>query len=228
MQDKRDITGKRNLENLTSGKVKKDWNATAKTKLTKLISVAVIVMMIAVFQTGNAYGHGTEPLEEDNCSRRSGEYLVHLSAYQPQNDIAGHYCADIPVAGSTLLVIDLVDPPLREIPIGVKLLKGHSEEGDVIAELRPAIYVDGVINTQQELEEGRHLLVITGDGMPPLKYVYQLRVEMINYAEVFRATIGPAVGLLLITLIGYKLLKSKRFKSWMGNRRKKKTAISED
>ncbi|MCC6922021.1 MAG: hypothetical protein IT525_02985 [Nitrosomonas sp.] len=45
---------------------------------------------------------------------------------------------------------------------------------------------------------------------------------MINYAEVFRATIGPAVGLLLTTLIGYKLFRSRRFKNWITNRKKMK------
>lgn len=220
MQDKRRTTGKQSPASLTNRKVKKGWNAMVKTKMTKLIS-AVVVLTFAILQTGIVFGHGTEPLEEDSCSRRSGENIIHLSAYQPQIDITGHYCTDIPSAGNTLLVIDLVDPPLREIPIGVKLLKGHSEEGEVLAQLRPDVYVDGVINTQQVLEEGRHLLVVTGDGMPPLKYVYHLRVDMINYAEVFRATIGPTVGLLLISLIGYKLLKSKRFKNWMRSRGKK-------
>ncbi|MCP5244996.1 MAG: hypothetical protein H6937_03115 [Burkholderiales bacterium] len=67
-------------------------------------------------------------------------------------------------------------------------------------------------------------MVITVDGVQPLKYLYHLRVEMVNYAEVFRASIGPVVGLVLLTLIGYKLFKSKRFKNWMATRRKKRTA----
>ena len=185
---------------------------------------ATVALLMATVYTGGVNAHGTEPLEEDSCSRLSGESIVHLSTYQPQVDIAGHYCTDIPTAGNTLLVIDLVDPPLREIPIGVKLYKGNNEDGDLVAQLRPALYSNGVINTQEVLEEGRHFLVITGDGMPPLKYVYHLRVEMVNYAEVFRATIGPTVGLILITFISYKLFKSKRFRNWMAARRKKKSA----
>lgn len=185
-----------------------------------LLSMAAVLAI--VLNTSVVYAHGKESLEDDSCTRRGGEYIVHLSVYQPQVDITGHYCTDIPSVGNTVLVIDLVDPPLREMPIGVKLFRGSSEEGEVLAQIRAALYEDGVINTQQVLEEGKHLLVITADGMPPLKYFYHLRVEMVNYAEVFRATIGPAVGLLLAALIGYKLLTSRRFKNWMAARRKGK------
>jgi hypothetical protein len=199
----------------------KEWTGQRENRLLKqLLGVAVI--LTATLSTGALYAHGGEALEEDSCTRRSGENMVHLSVYQPQMDITGHYCTNVPSAGSTVLVIDLVDPPLREMPIGVKLIKGSSEEGEVLAQIRTALYEDGVINTEQVLEEGKHLLVITADGMPPLKYFYHLRVEMINYAEVFRATIGPAVGLLLTTLIGYKLFRSRRFKNWMANRKKMK------
>ena len=187
------------------------------------ISAAVIVLIAALY-TGAVFAHGKEDLEDDSCMRRIGENMIHLSVYQPQVDEAGHYCTDIPASGNTVLVVDLVDPLLREVPIGVKLIRGSSEEGDVIANIRTDIYVDGVISTQQVLDEGKHVLVITADGMPPLKYLYHLRVEMINYADVFRATIGPAVGLMLTMLIGYKLFKSKRFNNWMATRRKKKTA----
>lgn len=186
----------------------------------KLLSVAVV--LAAVFNAGAVHAHGKESLEDDSCMRRSGENIVHLSVYQPQVDITGHYCTDIPSVGNTVLVVDLVDPPLREMPIEVKLFKGSGEEGEMLTQIRAAIYEDGVISTQQVLEEGKHLLVITADGMPPLKYFYHLRVEMINYAEVFRATIGPVIGLLLTTLIGYKLLKSRRFKNWIANRSNRK------
>ena len=185
-----------------------------------LLSMAAVLAI--VLNTSVVYAHGKESLEDDSCTRRGGEYIVHLSVYQPQVDITGHYCTDIPSVGNTVLAIDLVDPPVREMPIGVKLFRGSSEEGEVLAQIRAALYEDGVINTQQVLEEGNHLLVITDDGMPPLKYFYHLRVEMVNYAEVFRATIGPAVGLLLAELIGYKLLTSRRFKNWMAARRKGK------
>lgn len=187
------------------------------------IGATVIMCAAALLYTGAVFAHGAEALEDDSCMRRVGENMIHLSVYQPQNDMAGHYCTDIPAVGETVLVVDLVEPMLREMPVGLKLIRGSSEDGDVIADIRSNIYEDGVINTQQALEEGRHLLVVTAEGVQPLKYVYHLRVDMVNYAEVFRATIGPVVGLLLTVLIGYKLFRSKRFKDWLATRRKKTT-----
>ncbi|MDR4518854.1 MAG: hypothetical protein MRK00_15905 [Nitrosomonas sp.] len=182
---------------------------------------AAVTVLVAALYTGAVFGHGAEELEDDSCMRRIGENMIHLSVYQPQVDEAGHYCTDIPATGNTVLVVDLVDPILREMPIGVKLVRGSREEdGEVLANIRASVYADGVINTHQVLEQGRHLLVITVDGVQPLKYLYHLRVEMVNYAEVFRASIGPVVGLVLLTLIGYKLFRSKRFKNWMATKKK--------
>jgi len=183
---------------------------------------AVFTLVMALY-AGTAGAHGKVAMEEDNCMRRIGENMIHLSTYQPQVNEEGHYCTEIPKAGNAILVIDLVDPALREMPIGVKVMKGSKAgEGDTITNLHPAMYQDGVISTQSPLEQGKYLVSITAEGVPPLNYEYHLRVEMINYAEVFRATIGPAVGLLLTTILGYKLIRSRRFRDWLATRRANK------
>jgi hypothetical protein len=185
----------------------------------------VAFIFLATLYTGTAGAHGKVEMEDDSCMRRIGENMIHLSVYQPQVDIEGHYCSDIPQVGNAVLVIDLVDPALREMPIGIKVIRGGNEEdGEVIADMRPALYEDGVINTQKMLEQGKHILVVTADGLPPLSYKYNLRVEMINYAEVFRASIGPLVGILLTTILGYKIMRSRRFKDWLASKRGKQTS----
>lgn len=182
-----------------------------------------IFMLVMTLYTSTAGAHGKVAMEEDSCMRRIGENMIHLSTYQPQVDEEGHYCTDIPHAGNTILVIDLVDPALREMPIGMKIIKGSkASEGETVSNLRPAMYQDGVISTQDALDQGKYLILITAEGVPPLNYEYHLRVEMINYADVFRATIGPAVGLLLTAILGYKLIRSRRFRDWLASRRAKK------
>ena len=184
--------------------------------------IAVFILVMAVLYTSTVGAHGKVAMEEDNCMRRIGENMIHLSAYQPQADKEGHYCTDIPKTGNTILVIDLVDPELRDMPIGVKIIRGsNATEGEAITSLRPALYEDGVISTQNVLDQGKYLVLITAEGLPPLNYEYHLRVEMVNYANVFRATVGPAVGLLLVMILVYKLLRSKRFKNWLASRRAK-------
>lgn len=185
--------------------------------------IAVFILVMALY-TNTVSAHGKVAMEEDSCMRRIGENMIHLSTYQPQVDEGGHYCTDIPKAGSTVLVIDLVDPALRDMPIGVKVIKGSkASEGEPITNARPALYQDGVISMSSALDPGKYLVVVTAEGVPPLHYEYHLRVEMINYAEVFRATIGPAVGLLLTTILGYKLIRSRRFRDWIASRRAKKS-----
>lgn len=184
--------------------------------------MAVLALVMALY-TNTVGAHGKVAMEEDSCMRRIGENMIHLSTYQPQVDEEGHYCTEIPKAGNAILVIDLVDPALREMPISVKVVQGSKAgEGDEITNLRPAMYQDGVISTQSQLAQGKYLVMITAEGVPPLNYEYHLRVEMINYAEVFRAAIGPVVGLLLTTLLGYKLIRSRRFRDWLAARRANK------
>ena len=184
--------------------------------------IAVLTLVTALY-TNTAGAHGKVAMEEDSCMRRIGENMIHLSTYQPQVNEEGHYCTEIPKAGNTILVIDLVDPALREMPISVKVMQGSKAgEGETITNLRPAMYQDGVISTQSQLAQGKYLVMITAEGVPPLNYEYHMRVEMINYAEVFRAAIGPVVGLLLTTILGYKLIRSRRFRDWLASRRANK------
>ena len=184
--------------------------------------IAVLTLVMALYMN-TAGAHGKVTMEEDSCMRRIGENMIHLSTYQPQVNEEGHYCTEIPKAGNTILVIDLVDPALREMPISVKVVQGSKAgEGEAITNLRPAMYQDGVISTQSQLAQGKYLVMITAEGVPPLNYEYHMRVEMINYAEVFRAAIGPAVGLLLTTILGYKLIRSRRFRDWLATRRANK------
>ncbi|MCH9637990.1 MAG: hypothetical protein K0U40_00705 [Betaproteobacteria bacterium] len=179
-----------------------------------------VFILITMLYTGTVGAHGKVEMEDDSCMRRVGENMIHMSIYQPQVDIEGHYCTNVPQAGNAVLVIDLVDPALREMPIGIKIIRGSNEEdGEVIANMRPTMYQDGVINTQKMLEQGKHLLVVTADGFPPLSYRYHLRVEMINYEQVFRASIGPVVGILLTLILGYKILRSRRFRNWLAAKR---------
>lgn len=174
----------------------------------------VIFIFAATLYAGAASAHGKVSMEDDNCMRQIGENIIHLSAYQPEFDVEAHYCTDIPQVGDTLLIIDLVDPALRDIPIGMKVFRGNNEtDGELITNLSPAYYKDGIIGTQSALnEKGVYTIDITAEGIPPLHYRYQLRVEMIDYANVFRAAIGPVVGLLLLSLIAYKVMKSRRRK----------------
>lgn len=175
--------------------------------------------LTAVFYSATVLAHGKETMEEDSCTRRVGESMVHLSAYQPQFDASAQYCSEIPKAGETYLVIDLVDLPMREMPIGMRVIKGTSEaEDETVSLQKPSYHPDGVIRGELNLDQGLYTVIITAEGVPPLRYQYPLRVQMINYAQIFRTAVVPLIILLLLTLFGYKIMKSERVQRWRSRR----------
>jgi len=178
------------------------------------------LMLVAILYAGAAAAHGKVSMEEDSCVRRIGDSMVHLSAYQPQFDPSAQYCTEIPKGGDTHLVVDLVDQALRDMPVGVRIVKGGSEtDGEMVSFIRPSVHPDGVIRGETNLDQGLYTVIITADGLPPMRYLYPLRVQMINYANVFRTAVLPLIGLLLLTLLAYKLMKSKRMQAWRASRR---------
>jgi hypothetical protein len=180
---------------------------------------AALILVTALY-AGTVAAHGKVSLEEDSCVRRIGDSMVHLSAYQPQYEPSAQYCTEIPKGGDTYLVVDLVDQALREVPIGMRVIKGTSEtEDETVSYLRPTYHPDGVIKGETSLDQGLYTVIIIAEGQPPLRYQYPLRVQMINYANIFRTAVGPLIGLLLLSLLAYKLLKSKRVQRWRASRR---------
>ncbi|SCY09292.1 hypothetical protein SAMN05216420_102268 [Nitrosospira sp. Nl5] len=181
---------------------------------------SALVLATALY-CGAAGAHGKVAMEEDTCMRRLGDNsMVHLSAYQPQHEPNGHYCTEIPKEGETFLVVDLVDQALRDIPVGVRVVRGTSElDDETVTYLRPSYHPDGVIKGETSLDQGVYTVFITGEAVPPVHYQYPLRVKMVNYTNIFRAAIGPLIALLLLTLFGYKILKSKRVQQWRASRR---------
>lgn len=67
---------------------------------------------------------------------------------------------------------------------------------------------------ETSLDKGLYTVFITREAVPPVHYEYPLRVRMINYANIFRAAIEPLIALLLLTLLGYKFMKSWQMQSW--------------
>ncbi|WP_097067904.1 hypothetical protein [Nitrosovibrio sp. Nv4] len=177
--------------------------------------------LVAALYGGAAAAHGRVAMEEDTCMRRLGDSsMVHLSAYQPQYEPGDQYCTEIPKEGNTFLVVDLVDPALRDIPIGVRVVRGTNEADDeTVTYMRPSYHPDGVINGETSLDEGEYTVFITGDSVPPVRYEYPLRVQMINYAKTFRTAIGPLIAALLLSFLAYKIMHSKRVRQWRASRR---------
>jgi hypothetical protein len=175
-----------------------------------------VIGALAVFLIllpGVVRAHGPVAMEEDRCVQRVGGILVHFNAYQPQNEAKAQYCTEIPGEGDTFLVVDLVDPGLRNLPVEVRVVRGFSEtEEDQTVAYWPAVtHPDGVVRGQANLAKGLYKLIITPEGLSPSSYL--LRVQQIDYAQIARKAIGPLTILLLLALLGYELSKSPRWRN---------------
>jgi hypothetical protein len=181
---------------------------------------ATAFILVMALHTGVAGAHGKVAMEQDSCMRRAGDSMVHLSAYQPQIEPSAHYCTEIPNVGETFLVIDLVDQALRDMPVGIRIVRGEGDtDSETIKTIKPVYHSDGVVGDKVYLEQGHYTIFIKGEGVPPVEYQYPLRVQMINYAKVFQKAIGPTMALLLLTFIGYKLTKTKKVQKWLASKR---------
>lgn len=172
-----------------------------------------VLAVLAILLPGAAGAHGNVSIDEDMCAQRVGGNLVHFNAYQPQHEANAQYCTDIPGEGDTFLVVDLVDPGLRNMPVGVRIVRGLSEttEDQTVAYWPPATHLDGVVRGEAKLAKGLYKVIIMAEGFSPSSYL--LRVQQIDYGKIGRNAIGPLTVLLLLALIGYELSKSRRLRN---------------
>ena len=87
----------------------------------------VLMLVAALYHPDLAAAHGGSDMDQDPCVRRIGESAVHFSAYQPQYELKDQYCTEIPKEGDTFLVVDLIDPTLRNEPVGMRVVKGNGK-----------------------------------------------------------------------------------------------------
>jgi hypothetical protein len=178
----------------------------------------VLILVAALYHPNIAAAHGAASGEDDPCLRRVGESLVHFSAYQPQYELKGQYCTDIPKEGDTFLVVDLVDPELRREPLGLRVVKGNGSneaESQIVIDVRPSYHPDGVLRGEVQLEEGLYTVTIAAEKRNLMRRPqYLLRVHMIDYQKIVLSVVGPLIGVLLLAWLVYKLARSKWLRSW--------------
>ncbi len=179
----------------------------------------ILLIFGTVLHPDKANAHGAVEMKDDICVRRVGGNMVHFSAYQPQISPKAQYCTEIPDEGETFLVVDLVDPVLRDKPIGVRIVRGEDEADStqIVADWQAVSHPDGVIRGEAVLEKGLYKFIITAEGLSP--YTYLLRVQQFDFSKIGRNAVGPLALLLILAIVGYELSKSRRIRNWWGSRR---------
>jgi hypothetical protein len=192
-------------------------------KYVRGMGATALLLVVALSHPDGSAAHGATSGEDDPCLRRVGERLVHFSAYQPQYQLKDQYCTDIPKEGDTFLVVDLVDPALRNELVGMRVMKGNGSneaEDQIVADIRPSTHPDGVLRGEARLEEGFYTVTILAEKQNLMKRPqYLLRVNMVDYQKLMRSMTVPAIVVLAVALIGYILIRSKWLRNWWALRR---------
>jgi hypothetical protein len=180
---------------------------------------ALGLLLVAVLSHPDvATAHGAVSGEDDPCLRQVGARVVHFNAYQPQYELRGQYCTDIPQAGDTFLVVDLVDMAWRNELVGMRVVKGSgSKEADdqIVADIRPSLHPDGILRGEVRLDEGLYTVILATETQNLMKRPqYLLRVHMTDYQQLVRTVAVPLFGVLLAAWLGYKLLRSTWLRNW--------------
>ena len=185
-----------------------------RTRLITIRNILAGLVILPMLLPSLAAAHGTVALEDDPCVQRVGGSRVHFNAYQPQHAPTAQYCTDIPGEGDTFLVVDLVDPALRSLPVSVRVLSGSGEgaHSETVASWPALIHPDGVVRGEAKLAKGLYQLIIAPEGFSPSSYV--LRVQQVDYSASARKMVGPLTIMLLLIVIGYELSKSQSVKNW--------------
>ncbi|MEK6639419.1 MAG: hypothetical protein AABZ17_01985 [Nitrospirota bacterium] len=185
------------------------------------IGATALLLVAVLSQPGVATAHGPVSGEDDPCLRRIGEQVVHFNAYQPQYELKGQYCTDIPQTGDTFLVVDLADPAWRNESVGMRVVKGaNGTDGEIVADIRPTTHPDGVLRGEVNLEEGVYTVTIATENQNLMKRPqYLLRVHMTDYQKLVQTVVVPLFGVLLVAWLGYKFLRSTWLRKWWAVRR---------
>src|SRR5689334_7247297 len=93
----------------------------------RLLSCVVLTITVGWLMQGVALAHRFGG-PNDPCERKLGTSLIHITLYQPQFDPDAEYCDQVPRAGNTVLVVDVLGDDLRRQPLGVQVFTAQGSE----------------------------------------------------------------------------------------------------
>lgn len=164
----------------------------------KRLQLGAVWMIVAAACCGllwplSSAAHGGLSMDSDMCKLRIGIFNMHFAGYQPQAHGNQEFCEDIPMVGETVIVMDAIDPELREMPIEVRLIEDIGDESkldesqlDAVTVLHhpPKIYETGSIPLQYNFARaGKYVGLITaGDkGLYVSRFPFSVGVEKTSY-----------------------------------------------
>src|SRR5271169_686578 len=97
---------------------------TAGSRLLHRLSFTIAVaLLLPAAASAHRFGGPNDP-----CERKIGTSLIHITLYQPEFDPDAEYCDQIPRAGNTVLVVDVLGDEQRRIPLALRVVENRGSE----------------------------------------------------------------------------------------------------
>ncbi|HMK88560.1 MAG TPA: hypothetical protein VK446_02855 [Methylocystis sp.] len=135
------------------------------------LSIGLIVAAFLAFQ-GPAFAHGRLGAAEGRCRLFIGPDIMNFTGYNPDSS-KNEFCEDIPAAGHMIMVLDDVQPELRDMKVELRIVRdvgGEERENEnlgavTVAYREPKLYPTGTINFEHYFAEpGYFVGIVTVTG----------------------------------------------------------------
>ncbi|MGH8583259.1 MAG: hypothetical protein ACREWG_10845 [Gammaproteobacteria bacterium] len=155
-----------------------------------------------MFASSAAYSHGGAAIEFDTCVVELGKYTMHFTAYQIATGGTEH-CWQLPAAGKTTLVFDLVQTEMRSKPVELRVVETTEGSDQVatpirtVAQLPTNVYPTGTLNVEADIDAAkRYMAVLTMGDTRPLVMKAPIWVEPagIGFNPILIILVAVAVG----------------------------------
>ena len=142
----------------------------------------------------------------DPCERKIGSSFVHITLFQTQFDPDAEYCNQLPRAGSTVLVVDILGEDLRTLPMAVEVF-AHRSKSKPLLSIPPKVYRRGVADAVLTFDSGESYTtrVVLGAGHASQVLSFELRVAPWYHPFMTPALLAFAVAsLLAISIVRHR------------------------
>jgi hypothetical protein len=175
-----------------------------KKRNTRAYVAIFFAVLLFGFMHERSFAHGSLSMDKDMCKLQLGKYMMHFTGYQPEATGSAEFCEDIPKTGSVVMVLDVIDADLREMPIEVRIIQDAGEKGDAqavtVLHLAPQRYPTGSISITHQFDQpGKFVgLVTAGEkGEHVSRFPFSVGVIKPAYQKY--------LPLILVVLLGFAL-----------------------
>jgi hypothetical protein len=173
----------------------------------KAVLAAAAMCMATLFASG-ASAHGGVKLEQDECVLKIGPNTMHFIGYQRSGE-EQEFCEDIARTGPTVIALTAVSPDLRDMAIGIRVVKDVGEEKEkadisavTVANYPPKVYHNGTMTFEHNFKDAGHyvgIVTVTDDlgntwvSRFPFTvgvFTFMAYIEYILYAGAFLVLMG--------------------------------------